>query len=186
MSAGPAAAEPSFPTVTINTTTTAGFVHPGVAVSADSLVNARAQVLAGTEPWASYHKAMVAPKYASTAFSSANQCTTPGTPAVNTFNSQSVEARFIDDAFRAYTQAIQYVITGNPAYRENALKIIRIWSQMGANGYAVYPDARIHSGTPLMRMTAAAEILRFSSVNPADDGYDLSSPTTAPPTPTFE
>jgi hypothetical protein len=164
----------TYPAPTLNrVTSSAGFVHPGLAVSADSLERARAQVQAGAEPWASYYAAMIATKYASTTFSSRNQGPVLDRPANSAFNSQGVQSLFIDDAFRAYTQAILYVITGDPAYRANGLKLIRIWSHMDPAAYAYYPDAHIHSGPPLMRMLAAAEILRYSSVNPGTDGYDL-------------
>jgi Putative Ig domain len=164
----------TFPTVTLDqVTSSAGFVHPGIGVSADRLLQSRRQVLAGTEPWASYYAAMVSTKYASTTFSSANASNQTDYPAVNAFTSQSVQSRFIDDAFRAYTQAILYVITGNPAFRENGLRIVRIWSHMDPTKYAYYADAHIHSGVPLLRMMAAAELLRYSSVNPGNTGYDL-------------
>ncbi|MFJ9379959.1 Ig domain-containing protein [Streptomyces sp. NPDC101455] len=154
-------------------TSSAGFVHPGIAVSADSLENMRTQVLAGTEPWASYYAAMSSTKYASTTFSSQNQGTTTDTPKYSAFNSKGVESEFIDDAFRAYTQAIMYYVTGDPVYRENGMKLIRIWSHMDPDAYAVYADAHIHAPVPLMRMLAAAEILRYSSVNAGTDDYDL-------------
>ncbi|MBR7828869.1 putative Ig domain-containing protein [Actinospica sp. MGRD01-02] len=160
------------PTLT-RSTSSAGFVHPGLSVSADSLENARTQVLAGVEPWASYYAAMTSTKYASQTFSSQNQGSTLDTPKYSAFNSSGVQSEFIDDAFRAYTQAIMYFVTGNPVYRENAMKLIRIWSNMDPNGYVVYADAHIHTGVPLMRMLAAAEIMRYSSVNAGTDSYDL-------------
>ncbi|TDW84217.1 hypothetical protein EV137_7024 [Kribbella pratensis] len=152
----------------------AGFVHPGLAVSASSLKLARNQVRAGVEPWASYYAAMSATTYASRTFSSKNQGTVVDRPASSAFNSQGIQARFIDDAFRAYTQSILYFVTGDPVHRENSLKLIRIWAHMDPAGYVYYPDAHIHSGAPLMRMLAAAEIVRYSTVTaPAEDGYDL-------------
>ncbi len=155
-------------------TSSAGFVHPGLAVSASSLELARKQVRAGVEPWASYYAAMSATTYASRTFSSKNQGTVLDRPASSAFNSQGIQSRFIDDAFRAYTQSILYFTTGDPVYRENSLKLIRIWAHMDPAGYVYYPDAHIHSGAPLMRMLAAAEIVRYSTVTaPADDGYDL-------------
>lgn len=154
-------------------TSAAGFVHPGLAVSASSLERARTQVRRGAEPWASYHAAMAATSYASATFSSRNAGPVPDRPANDAFSSRGVQSLFIDDAFRAYTQAIRYVVTGDPAYRENGLRLIRIWSHMDPSKYAYYPDAHIHSGPPLLRMLAAAEILRYTSVNPGTSGYDL-------------
>jgi hypothetical protein len=164
----------AYPAVVLNqVTSTAGFVHPGIGVSAQSLLNARRQVLAGVEPWASYYAAMTETRYASRTVRSANQGTPTDLPATDAFNSQAVEAKFIEDAFAAYTQAILYVITGDPVYRENGLRIVRIWGHMDPAKYAVYPDARIHSPIPLMRMLTAAEIIRYSSVNTGESGYDV-------------
>ncbi|MFC9693397.1 discoidin domain-containing protein [Kribbella sp. NPDC056951] len=169
--AGPQA---TYPTVTLNQVTSReGFVHPGIGVSAQNLVNARQQVLAGTEPWASYYAAMTETRFAARTVRSANQGTETDRPANDAFNSQAIQSKFIEDAFAAYTQAILYVITGDPGYRENALRIVRIWSHMDPAKFAVYPDARIHSPIPLMRLLTAAELIRYSSVNPGESGYDL-------------
>ncbi|MGI5459211.1 discoidin domain-containing protein [Streptomyces sp. CA-249302] len=94
------------------------------------------------------------------------------TPGTDAFNSQGVEYQFIEDAFGAYTQAIRYFITGDPVYRANGMHILRTWSHMDPAKVANYPDDHIHAAIPLMRMLAAAEILRYSSVNPGSDGYD--------------
>jgi hypothetical protein len=170
----PAAAAAAYPVVTLDeVTSSAGFVHPGIGVSVANLQTARQQVLAGVEPWASYYGAMLKTRFASATVQSSNKGAVIDQPGTNAFNSQGVEAKFIEDAFAAYTQSVLYVITGDPVYRENSLKIIRVWSHMDPTKYTLYPDARIHSPIPLMRLLSAAEMIRYSSVNAGTSGYDV-------------
>lgn len=159
------AAEGSGYQVQINETiSSSGFKHPGVGLTKDILENMREEVIAHKEPWYSYYVAMTASAAASTTITSNNQSTTdPTKPAVTVFDSQSVQSRFIADALKAYTQALMYYINGDEIYRANAMRVIRIWSQMDPTKYKYYTDAHIHSGVPLNRMVTAAEILRYSS-----------------------
>lgn len=150
------------------TTDASGFRHPGVGLTRDVLENMRMQVLAQREPWNTYFNQMLLSGAASKSISSSNQSgsdpTKPGTVA---FNSQGVESKFIADALKAYTQAILYYVSGDETYRANAMRLIRIWSQMDPAQYAYYTDAHIHSGIPLNRMVAAAEIMRYTSCQTA-------------------
>jgi hypothetical protein len=93
----------AFPTVTLNqVTSSAGFVHPGIDVSAPNLLLARQEVLNGVEPWSSYYAAMLDTNYASKTLTPVNHSTQVDTPGTVAFNSQGVEAQFIADAFGAY------------------------------------------------------------------------------------
>lgn len=151
-------------TVEINETVTNGFTHPGVGVTKEILENMRTQVLTQKEPWYSYYKEMIVSSSALKTVTSSNQSSTdPTKPAVTAFNSQGFNSRFIADGLKAYTQALMYYITGEQVYRANAMRIIRIWSQMDPAQYQKFPDAQIHTGIPLNRMVTAAEILRYSS-----------------------
>ncbi|NQX12678.1 putative Ig domain-containing protein [Microbacteriaceae bacterium VKM Ac-2855] len=168
------AASASESTVPITSTTgPGGFAHPGIGVSADSLRTAQAQVAAGVEPWASYYDAMAMTNYASRTLTSANQGAGDGVPANDAFNSRDINSTFIPDSLGAYTQALMYVFTGDTVYRENALRIVRIWSQMDPAKTAQFPDSHIHTGVPLYRLVSAAEILRSTPSGTGTTGYDL-------------
>jgi hypothetical protein len=56
-----------------------------------------------------------------------------------------------------------YVFTGTQVYRDNAMKILRIWQQMDPAKYAEFADSHIHTGIPIQRMMTAAELLRYGS-----------------------
>lgn len=149
---------------TINETIDAsGFKHPGVGLTKDILENMRTQVLAQKEPWNTYFNQMLLSPTAARNVGSNNQGADPTKPASDAFNSQGFNGRFIADGLKAYTQAILYYITGDEVYRANAMRIIRIWSQMDPAKYVYFTDAHIHTGIPLNRMVTAAEILRYSS-----------------------
>jgi hypothetical protein len=146
-----------------------GFKHPGVGLTKEILENLQTEVRAQKEPWISYFNQMLLSNTASKTVTSSNQSgSDPTKPGTDAFNSQGVESKFISDALKAYTQSLLYVITGDEAYRANALHIIRIWSQMDPAKYAYYTDAHIHAGIPLYRMVTAAEILRYTSTPSAD------------------
>lgn len=163
MTAAPAAAAAC--TVSFDTTVSdAGFTHPGIGLTAENLETAREQIASGTEPWASYFEDMKKSPAAAIDAASANESKTqPGAPDSTAFDSPGFNSRFIGDALKAYTQSILYAVTGEQEYRTNAMEIIRIWEQMDPDDYAVFPDSHIHTGIPLNRMTAAAEILRYGS-----------------------
>ena len=141
-----------------------GFKHPGVGLTREVLENMRTQVRAQKEPWNTHFNQMTLSASASKTVTSSNQSATdPTAPATDVFNSQGTQSRFIADALKAYTQAVLYYVTGDETYRGNAMRIIRIWQRMDPAQYAYYVDAHIHSGIPLNRMVAAAEILRYTS-----------------------
>ena len=171
--ASPASAEEAPPVTITESVDAAGFTHPGIGVSAASLRTARDMVKNGTEPWKSYYAAMAETPFAARDFRTSNAGTAPDQPGSAAFNSQGVQSKLIRDAFGAYTQAVLYVVTGDPVYRENGMRVIRTWSNMDPAQYAYYPDAHIHSGVPLYRLVAAAEIFRSTSVPAGYAAYDL-------------
>ncbi|MGV7119034.1 putative Ig domain-containing protein [Paenibacillus kyungheensis] len=148
----------------IEPTISNGFAHPGVGLTADQLQTMRSMVKQKKEPWYSYYQAMLVSSSASKSIKSSNaSASDPSKPASIAFNSQGFNSRFIADGLKAYTQAILYYTTGETVYRANAMNIIRLWSQMDPSQYVYFSDAHIHTGIPLNRMVAAAEILRYTS-----------------------
>ncbi|MBE1875525.1 discoidin domain-containing protein [Myceligenerans pegani] len=158
----------------VRSTSDAGFTHPGVGLTADHLENARTQVLAGVEPWASYYEAMTETGFASRTFRAQNAGPSDDEPRSDTYDNAGMRSRALNDGTGALTQALRYVVTGDEVYRANALHVIRTWSSMDPAKYVYFPDAHIHTGEPLYKLLAAAEIIRSTTpVNDSLDGYDL-------------
>jgi putative Ig domain-containing protein len=162
------------------TVSDAGFVHPGVGLSAENLRNAQAMVRSGQEPWASYFQALTqAQPWASPTYTVNNMVRgQPDVPVTNTFTQGGMRGRLTNDSFGVLTQALLWVTTGDEAYRRNAIMGLRTWSNMNPDGYAYFPDAHIHTGKPLSQFLMAAEIIR--ATDPVDDdtpgsydGYDV-------------
>ena len=153
----------------------------------------RAQVLAKKEPWSTHFTVMLtSPRASRTAKPGNMSGTDPTKPKILGLDSQGAEGVFINDAGIAYTQAVLYYVTGDPLYRANAMRIIRLYSQMDPSKYVYYTDSHIHTGIPLQRMTTAAEILRYtSSPDPAlawtdDDTVNFSKNLVTPVIQTFD
>jgi hypothetical protein len=147
----------------LETIDASGFKHPGVGLTKEMLENVRTQVLAQKEPWNTHFNAMLLSANASKTVKSSNAGSDPTKPGSLAFSSQGFNGKFIADGQKAYTQALLYYITGDETYRANAMAIIRIWAQMDPAQYAYFVDSHIHTGIPLSRMVAAAEILRYTS-----------------------
>ncbi|MEF3353260.1 S-layer homology domain-containing protein [Paenibacillus sp. GYB006] len=157
-----------------------GFTHPGIGLTKEILENMRTQVIAKKDPWYTYYDWMSKSGYASKVFASnlfassnPDGTDNPRTHAVNN------KGAFVADGLRAYTQVIMYYITGDEAYRVNAMRIIRLWEQMDPSQYTYFTDSHIHMGIPLNRMVAAAEILRYSSAENEDPKWKWTEEDTA-------
>ncbi|MGX9898721.1 hypothetical protein ACW0JT_00465 [Arthrobacter sp. SA17] len=167
--------------VAINETVSdAGFVHPGVGLSADDLRNAQAMVRSGQEPWASYFKAMTATGAASKTYRAANSksAAQPDIALDPNFNHGGLRGRETNDSFGTLTQSLMWVMTGNEVYRKNAIQALRTWASMNPDGFKYFPDAHIHTGKPLSQFLMAAEIIRatepLADETPGtQDGYNV-------------
>ena len=139
-----------------------GFTHPGVGVTKETLDNVQAQVRAGAEPWKSYFETMILDD-GSISGRDVGPKRNGGPFNNNTFNNNN-------DGSRAYAQALMYYITGDNAYRRNAMRIIRAYEDIDPESLEYFNDACIHMGIPTNRICIAAEILRYSSYQ-VTDGY---------------
>ena len=146
------------PEITEFTSEESGFVHPGVGLTKEMLDNVQVQVRGEVDPWKTYFEDMLTSSAASR---------TPSikltNPAGTSFNSSGVLNMLKQDALTAYTQAVLYYVTGDNVYRKNAIKILRVWSQLDPDKYAYYTDSHIQVTIPVNRICIAAEIIRCSS-----------------------
>jgi large repetitive protein len=139
-----------------------GFKHPGLGFTKEMLENVQTQVRAQQEPWNTYFNEMST--YGSSSKSPTVKNTGNGTtPRFLGLASQANNDTFISDSMVVYGQAVMYLITGDDAYRANAMRVIRIYEQMDPSKYANFTDSHIHTGIPLQRMLAGAEIMRHTS-----------------------
>ncbi|MCC3761468.1 putative Ig domain-containing protein [Glycomyces sp. TRM65418] len=151
------------------TVSDAGFVHPGVGLSAADLRNAQEMVRSGQEPWASYFDAMTQVRpWAAEGYTVDNMVRgRPEVPVTANFNEGTLRGRFTRDSFGVLTQALLWTMTGDEIYRKGAIMGLRTWSNMHPDGYAYFPDAHIHTGKPLSQFLMAAEIVR--ATDPVED-----------------
>jgi uncharacterized membrane protein YgdD (TMEM256/DUF423 family) len=145
----------------IETTSEAGFIHPGIGLTKQVVDNLRTQINNKQEPWYRYYLNMLQSDLAKTTFA----CQNCNGDAVRTdaFNNPGVASMMDGDGRRAFTQALLYYITGEDVYRSNALRILRLWQQMDPNKYQIYSEAHIRTGMPLYYMLMAAELLRYTT-----------------------
>jgi hypothetical protein len=141
-----------------------GFIHPGIGLTREMLESARAQVLAGREPWSSGFKRLAANPNSSKTVSCRNQSQAdPARPDLDAFDSKSVEGRLRQDSDKAWRQALMYYFTGDMAYRSNAMKILRVWSGMNPDRFRAYSEVYIHASYPVRNLIQAAELLRYTT-----------------------
>ncbi|MCT1402967.1 hypothetical protein M4D81_28645 [Paenibacillus sp. p3-SID867] len=153
-------------------TVTGTIHHPGIAMRQIDLDNMRDHVRAGDEPWNTAFNAFAADPQSSKTpriyyenvyifkhIQGPWRFTDPERPTVEYANpSEYVGARANTDSETAFMQAIMWYITGDEAYRSNAMTIIR--------NYSAIEDCVTHTNFRFATMSyflsAAAEILRYS------------------------
>lgn len=147
--------------VQIHPTMANGFVHPGISLTKEMLEDARAQVLAKRDPWYSgFVKLASSPRSAKTVSSRNQSKDDPSLPEVDAFDNGGVEGRLKMDSDVALRQMLLYWFTGDPAYRANALRIVRLWSKMDPAKFKAYNEVYIHCSFAFKDMILVAELLR--------------------------
>ena len=133
------------------------FVHPGVLVSQPQLEFVRTQVNAGAQPWTDAYHQMMASSYASLTRAPhprANvECGSQSKP-----NNGCTDER--EDAIAAYTLALAWYITKNPAYATKAISIFDAWSAILTTH--TKSNAPLQTGWAGSVWPRAAEIIRYT------------------------
>jgi hypothetical protein len=169
------------PNVTESKTATATvpLTHPGVGVTKGLLDNMRDRVRAGEEPWASAFVNFSAIGSSQTAPLIRNTGDNPdyiNIPGGGQGTSGYYVIRnMAQDAHTAWAQTIMWYVTGNEVYRQNAMKLLRAWSQVQSIGN-IY-DEQIRVSLAVYQFSYAAEILRSSPSNTS--AYDWTGDDTS-------
>lgn len=149
--------------VKLNITNEEGFVHPGISVDPNQLEITRKELIDGNSVYKKYYEAMKQTDAANKNFGSSNlKEGTLHEPNIPAYENSTQTMRLSRDSFKAYTQSILYYLTGDSTYRYNAMRLVRIWSQMDPEQFEYFPDAHIHAPVPAYYLISAAEMLKYT------------------------
>ncbi|WP_379141325.1 putative Ig domain-containing protein [Paenibacillus sp. sgz500992] len=159
------------PTILSKVNPESGFVHPGIGVTKSELENVRTQIKNGADPWKSYFNAMSSSPYASKSYGIKNQDSSD--PAKAKFTYSDYSSSFMQniigpDAQAAFTQALLYYFTGDEAYRNKSITILRLWSQLDPSQAKYVVDGHIKMSYAMYFMVSAAELLKYTSTESPD------------------
>lgn len=129
----------------------AGFAHPGIVDSRAQLDLMRDMVQKGVEPWKSAYESVRRDPRASSDYQ------LQGPLAVVKGSNLPMEYTIGTDGFAAHDNALEWYVTGDQAYANKALDIIRQWSSTLTS-----LTEFIHAAPGVARMASAAEILRYT------------------------
>ena len=160
-------AEP-LPTFINNTGTQ--LVHPAISSSPQELLRVRQHILNKDQPWYGYYTNFAASGFASKSYAIRND-KNPSADfdhlepnySYDSYSTSLFNGPMTQDATAAYYQAIMYFMTGDPAYRTKAMRIVLLWGSLDPSKAKYVTDAHIHQGPPMYYMNAAAELLRYTS-----------------------
>jgi len=142
-------------TVTPRVAVGQAFVHPGVFHTSASLDRMKAMVAAGTEPYTTGWKKLLADPRAKATYTPhpyAMIQRIPDTVSYDALNS---------DAKAAHMNAIEWVVTGNTSFASEAVSILNAWSST-LTTIPSTGDPVLSAGLTGYHLAAAAEILRES------------------------
>jgi hypothetical protein len=137
------------------TAAAASFVHPGMLQNREDLAFMKQKVAAGEEPWKSAYSNLCAEPFSSLSF--------PPKPVAHvirgSYGRPSIGDReLMDSANAAYSQALQWVVTGDKIHAQKAIAILNAWS--GTLWDFEDNDAKLLAGWTGHVLCNAAEILR--------------------------
>lgn len=145
------------------TISAAGFVHPAVGFSGESLRLMQQKVAIGAEPWASAFESFRNSSSGSLDYDIRNQSKIdPAKPAYTKVDNDAKAKEAKVDAAAAFTDAVIWAASGDIRYREKAMSIIRLWSQIDPTNPVGFTDSHISIGDAMFNMVRAAELLRYT------------------------
>ncbi len=134
------------------------FAHPGVLLSRAQLDRVKAQVAAKAQPQLTAYDQMIASRYASLSRTpkprSNVECGSYSNP-----NNGCTDER--EDAIAAYTDALAWYITGNPAYATKAIQLMDAWSATITTH--TNSNAPLQTGWAGSVWPRAAEIIKYTA-----------------------
>jgi hypothetical protein len=136
----------------------AAFVHPGMLHNRAELDFVKAKVSAGEEPWKTAWDELSKSPYAALTWKPR-----PTADVVRDLKFWRGAHELGEDALAAYTQALQWAITADPAHARKAAEILNAWSHTmkSITGH----DAKLLGGITGYKLCNAAEILRHTGAD---------------------
>lgn len=141
-----------------------GFVHPSVGFTGNALKLMQEKVAIGAEPWASALEEFRTSPSGSLDYDIRNQSKLDKTkPAYTKIDNDAKAKEAKVDAEAAFTDAVIWAATGDVRYREKAMTIVRLWSQIDPANPKGFTDSHISIGDAMANMVRAAELLRYTA-----------------------
>ncbi len=136
-----------------------GFLHPGIYITKADIERVQKMVREGVEPWKTSFEKLSKDGFSSKTVRIYAYDSNGDTKALKS------EARLKNmrmDSRSVVNQALMYVITGDETYRQNAMTILRMWSEL-RDVYTTLGSDRIDHGEIAFKMAFAAELMKYTS-----------------------